>query len=151
HGRKQADFDTISAEVRPGTVVDARWLALSANKTHGLRRTNDDKRRAVKAALQMRPDDSDRAIAEHVGVSNNMVSEYRARLSSEDSQPATRTGRDGRTIDTRNIGKNRNHPESQSKHKRKSKLQSQPESKPSPQKTEATVESDLGVRNEQPN
>ena len=42
-----------------------------------------------------RPGMSDRAIAEYVGVSDRMVAKYRAE----------RAGRDGRTIDTANIGK----------------------------------------------
>jgi len=47
---------------------------------------------------------SDAAIAEHCGVGHAMVSEYRKRLSTVESQPANRTGRDGRTINTANSG-----------------------------------------------
>jgi protein gp37 len=90
--------------VRPGTVEDARWLALGANKAHGLRRTNADKRRAVEAALRMKPKESDRKLAEHIGVSHNFVSDCRHRLSLNDSDSAERIGRDGRTINTANIG-----------------------------------------------
>jgi hypothetical protein len=84
---------------------DARWLALGANKAHGLRQTNEDKRRAVEAALRMRPEWSDSRIAEHVGVHHSTVGDARKRLAESASQPATRTGRDGRTIDTTNIGR----------------------------------------------
>ena len=38
--------------MRPGTKRDAVRLAIAANQTHGLPRTNDDKRRAVKMAFE---------------------------------------------------------------------------------------------------
>lgn len=104
HAAHKAQVSMIEADVHKGTVEDARWFAAGANKQHGLRRTNKDKLNAVTQALAMRPELSDRAIAEHVGVSHNMVSEYRARLSPDDS-PRLRSGRDGRVIDTSNIGK----------------------------------------------
>jgi hypothetical protein len=56
-------------------------------------------------ALRMRPGMSDRAIAEHCGVHHDTVGEHRKRLSESDSQPGTRTGLDGRNIDTTNIGR----------------------------------------------
>src|SRR5579862_7793192 len=43
--------EDIQAEVHQGTVEDARWYSLGVNKGHGIRRTNADKERAVKAAL----------------------------------------------------------------------------------------------------
>lgn len=104
HGHQQAKRTTIKVEVIKGTVEDARWLALAANKAHGQRRTNEDKRRAVEQALKMRPKESDYAVAEHVGVSAEMVRQYRQRLPTVGSEPE-RTGRDGRTINVSNIGK----------------------------------------------
>jgi hypothetical protein len=92
-------------------VEDARWYALGANTVHGLRRTNEDKRRAVEGALAMRPGMSSAAIAEHCGVSHTMVNGMRPPLEDSSSQPAARTGRDGRTIDTSNIGKRREEPD----------------------------------------
>jgi ParB-like chromosome segregation protein Spo0J len=94
----------ILAEVVTGEWKDARWLSVAANKTHGLRRTNEDKAKAVTRALRLRPDLSDRAIAEHIGVSNDMVSRYRhaleQRKSSADqlsqNDSSHRLGRDGR-------------------------------------------------------
>ena len=46
-------------------------------------------------------------IAEHVGVSKDTVAKYRTELEAtcEISKSETRTGRDGRTINTANIGK----------------------------------------------
>ena len=70
----------IAADVRQGTARDARLFGLGANKTHGLRLTNADKRAAVAGIL----DDtewaswSDHAIARQVGVSQPFVSKMRA-------------------------------------------------------------------------
>src|SRR4051794_18625155 len=44
--------DTIACDVRPGTLRDAVAHAVGANAAHGLRRTNDDKRRAVETLLR---------------------------------------------------------------------------------------------------
>lgn len=98
----------IDAEVLEGNLYDAQWYSYSANKTHGVRRNNPDKVRAVKAAL-LHPhgaEMSDRQIAEHVGVSNDMVSRHRKSMEHEGSlsENDSRTGRDGRTINTSNIG-----------------------------------------------
>ena len=41
----------IECEIREGTQDDARWFSYQVNSTHGLRRTNTDKQKAVKAAL----------------------------------------------------------------------------------------------------
>lgn len=72
HRRKAlytSDSEDIECEVRQGTREDAQWFSFSANKTHGLRRTNEDKQQAVKAAL-MHPKGvalSDHQIGKHVG------------------------------------------------------------------------------------
>jgi len=105
HAAARAGAEAVPCHVRAGTVEDARWLACGANRSHGVKRTNADKRRAVEMALGLRPDMSDRAIAEWCGVSNRHVSDVRAELTVNGSQSTTRTGRDGRTIDTSNIGK----------------------------------------------
>ena len=86
----------------------ALWYAIGANRSHGLKRTNADKRKAVEMALA-HPNGtklSDRQIAEHCGVGRDLVGEVRqARLSDSDSQSSMRTGADGRTTNTANIGK----------------------------------------------
>jgi len=108
---REAGRKDIEAEVREGTREDAHWLSLAANQTHGLRRTNADKERAVKAALDARPDLSDRAIADHLGVSPSTIAKYRPTVqvgqstALAGSKTAIRAGRDGRTINTANIGK----------------------------------------------
>lgn len=80
---------TIEAVFHAGTVGEARMHAYGANRGHGLRRTNDDKRKAVLGMLALVPEWSDRAIAKHVGVSNNFVSTERRSLSSDDSEEST--------------------------------------------------------------
>jgi len=104
---REAGLKTIQADVWEGTRDDAFWMSLGANKDHGLRRTNEDKERAVKAALRARPGKSNREIAEHVGVAEGTVRKYRDEMEStaQLAQSARRAGRDGRTINTANIGK----------------------------------------------
>lgn len=101
--------DEIACEVHQGTQQDAQWYSFGANKGNGLRRTNQDKQRAVKAALQHPggAELSDGQIASHVGVSDQMVRNYRRRMEAtpKDLKSAKRKGRDGRTINVVNIGK----------------------------------------------
>jgi hypothetical protein len=100
---------TIDADVRQGTQQDAQWYSYSVNQTHGLRRSNEDKQRAVLAALAhlQAAGMSDREIADHVGVHFTTVNDYRNKMKSTvgNLQSPMRTGRDGRTINTANIGK----------------------------------------------
>lgn len=65
----------ISANVTQGTLQDAQWASYGVNATHGLRRTNEDKRRAVEAALRHpnAASKSTRDIAAHCGVSKSFV------------------------------------------------------------------------------
>lgn len=78
----------------------ARWAACAANK-NGLHRTNEDKRKAVLAALAHPKGRgmSDRAIAQHCGVGHVMVNRIRGELFQKNTsgKPQTRTGRDGKT------------------------------------------------------
>lgn len=101
--------EPIKCRVHLGTASDARVFAAGANATHGLRRTNEDKRKAVKIVL-LEPQCmtwSDRMIAEHVHVSNHTVGNIRAKLEStvKFSQSSKRIGKDGRVINTSNIGR----------------------------------------------
>lgn len=80
HSHKQAGKASILAEVREGTVRDAILFSLGANCTHGLRRTNADKRKAVQTLLadpEWRTW-SDRKIAEVAGVTHPFVAGIRA-------------------------------------------------------------------------
>ena len=76
---RNADRDVITAEVRPGTLRDAILHSVGANATHGLRRTNADKRKAL---LTLLGDEewaqwSDREIAKRCGVHHKTVSSAR--------------------------------------------------------------------------
>jgi hypothetical protein len=105
----QAKVLEIQAEIHQGTREDAQWYSFSANKTNGLRRTNSDKHRAVRAALAhpKAAGLSDAVVARHVGVSDRTVAEYRKVLTPKLSESSLRTGRDGRTVNVTNIGKGR--------------------------------------------
>lgn len=74
--------------VGEGSMDDAVWYATGVNATHGLRRTNADKRRAVTMAVSspIGAEQSSRVIADHVGVSPDFVS--RLRREWEDEQRA---------------------------------------------------------------
>ena len=97
----QAGLDEITCELHQGTQQDAQWYSFSANKTNGLRRTNDDKGRAVQAALlhSLSAGLSDRQIAQHVGVDHTTVLRWREKLGASgalhqiDTRTATRRGR----------------------------------------------------------
>lgn len=96
-------------EVQPGRKQEAEWLALTANQKHGLRRSRADLQRVVRLAL-LHPRGaglSDREIARHCGVDNKTVGRIRAELQATEEIPQSllRTGADGRTINTANIGK----------------------------------------------
>ncbi len=95
-------------EVFAGTLNEAIWFAAGANRGHGLRRTNEDKKNAVvmatAIAATMAPQPSSRQIAEHVGVDHKTVEKYRARgaevaFATWGTSPVdeARKGRDGRT------------------------------------------------------
>ena len=77
HAHRSIGAVTVRSDVRDGTARDAQMHAYGANQAHGLRRTNDDKRKAVLGMLDLVPDWSDRAIAKHVGVAHTMVAAVR--------------------------------------------------------------------------
>ena len=121
-----AGLTELPTEVRDGSRRDAILFAAGANATHGLRRTNADKRRAVETLLQ---DDewkqrSDRWIAVACAVSDPFVGKLRRSLQTVSSAPSTdgtqsslstvdgtRQTRDGRTMDTSRIGRREAKPE----------------------------------------
>lgn len=77
HAMRKAGMMNVPALVRQGTATEAAWASCAANKTHGLRRTHADKRKAVMTALALKPDATDRAISEHVGVGHELVKAVR--------------------------------------------------------------------------
>lgn len=72
----------VPAEIRQGDRRKAILHSVAANSAHGLRRTNDDKRRAVLTLLEDAEWSqwSDREIARRCAVSNHFVSSVRASL-----------------------------------------------------------------------
>lgn len=95
-------FVDIPAETESGGIEDAIERAASANQTHGLKRTNDDKRRAVELLLALKAwsDKSDRAIADQAGVGNHLVSDVRAAQVGDSptcQEPKKRKGKDGKS------------------------------------------------------
>ena len=100
----------IFANVHQGEQADAQWASYAANKAHGLKRSNEDKKRQVLAALRhaKAPTFSNREIARHIGVDEGTIRYYRTQMEStaEIPQSTTRTGADGRTINTAKIGSN---------------------------------------------
>ena len=113
----QAQLAELPCDVRQGGLRDAILHSAGANADHGLRRINDDKRRAVLMLLQ----DEEwgkwtaREIARCCAVSHDFVSRLRGLLSSDDSEPAPRTYRDRHgnvsQMDTARIGRQQPEPD----------------------------------------
>lgn len=110
----------LNADVRRGTRRDATLYAIGANQTHGLRRTNADKRKAVLTLLgdgQWRRW-SDAEIGRRCGVSQPFVSSLRSKPSynAYKIEPTRSVERNGRTyeMDTAAIGKRQADSDSQS-------------------------------------
>jgi hypothetical protein len=67
----------VPCEVHQGSFNDALRAACGANASHGLRRTNADKKRAATIAIQNFPDLSSRELAEICGVSHAYIQSMR--------------------------------------------------------------------------
>lgn len=120
HAHRKVGQKTIGADIREGSLRDAILHSVGANSEHGLRRTNEDKRRAVMTMLTnpiVSADEdgiswSNRAIAMQCRVSEKMVRIYRKALAAKNpilsarAQVAyvNRFGKKG-TMNTANIGK----------------------------------------------
>ena len=108
---KIASLTTIVAEVRTGSMRDALLFSAGVNREHGLRRSNQDKRKSV-TILLTDPEWQkwgDRTIAEHCGVSHSFVGSIRAELSVNGLQIERTVARNGGeySMNTSKIGKNR--------------------------------------------
>ncbi len=117
---KQAGIMRLNCNVHQGTQQDAQWFSFGANKGHdnaGLRRTNEDKQRAVEAALRHEKSSklSNRQIAEHVGVSEGMIRLHRESICvpCADATPTREVTRNGKTyeMNVSNIGTREQKPE----------------------------------------
>lgn len=107
---EKAGFIEIESDIKQGTQRDAILYSVGANNTHGLRRTNADKRRAVMVLLEDKEWKkwSDRKIAEKCGVSNKFVSLLRPDTVNNTQYEKIfihpKTGKET-TMNTANIGK----------------------------------------------
>ena len=109
-GARDAGESALNAEIITGTQRDAVLYSLKANATHGLRRTNADKRKAVETLLKDAEwaTWSDRKIAEVCGVSHELARQVRGAICHPLTDSPTRTvERNGKTYEqnTANIGK----------------------------------------------
>ena len=86
---REAGIEQLQCEVRPGSLRDAVCYSLSANARHGLRRTREDKRRAVQRALEDQEWRlwTDARIAKLCSVSRPFVSNLRETLEVEGQIP----------------------------------------------------------------
>ncbi|MEY3218735.1 MAG: hypothetical protein RIT27_92 [Pseudomonadota bacterium] len=104
--------ETIEVTVHQGTQRDAILFSLGANNDHGIRRTNDDKNRAVETMIRDSEWQkwSDREIAKICKVSNTFVAKCRERLNDSTVNIDSKTyKRDGKvqTMKIENIGKHK--------------------------------------------
>lgn len=93
---RKVEHTEIMAEIHAGTARDAILYAIGANATHGLRRTQADKRRAVERLLKD-PEWgkwSDRKIAKLAKVDHKTVGTMRSELAGEfpNGKPTTKKG-----------------------------------------------------------
>lgn len=105
----RAKVELVRASIKPGGLRQAILHSVGANATHGLRRTNADKRKAVETLL-LDPEwarMSDTWIAKQAAVSQPTVSKVRQELVSTHKvlESTERVGQDGRVLQTANIGK----------------------------------------------
>ena len=98
----------IEVDLRPGGLREAILHAVGANSEHGVRRSNDDKRRSVEKLLKD-PEWSTKAdtwIADRCAVSSRFVGVVRSTLEMNGSIPSVTMRRraDGSLVDTKNRG-----------------------------------------------
>lgn len=113
HAHNQAGRASIAADIRSGTMRDAKLFSFGANGSHGQRPTNADKRKSVAAMLadtewaSWSQEKIARTCCVSIGFVSKMVHEA-ASLHGEEIKPKTRiVERNGKTYEqnTANIGK----------------------------------------------
>lgn len=104
----RAKIEAVPADVRQGTQRDAILFSVSANASHGLRRSNDDKRRAVQTLLSDKEwaKWSDREIARRCAVHHDLVGKLRPAVTGVSASERTYTTKHGTKAEmkTANIG-----------------------------------------------
>jgi DNA adenine methylase len=105
---KRLEWTDIAVEIRAGHRRDAVLYSVGTNATHGLRRTNADKHRAVETLLRDEEWSqwSDREIARRCGVSNDFVSRLRKSICHRMTDSNRMVQRKGKmySLDTTRIG-----------------------------------------------
>jgi hypothetical protein len=108
---RQTGATEVAADVRQGTLDDARRHRSSVKQTHGLRCAGDDKRRAVEATLRHPAAGRarNREIARHCGVDARTLRTYRDAICGISADGARRVTRNGTpyTMQTTPIGAHR--------------------------------------------
>jgi ParB-like chromosome segregation protein Spo0J len=111
---KRAGEDAIEVEMMNGTLRDAKLYSIGANSKHGLRRTNEDKRRAVLILLNDPEwsEWSDMEIARRACVSNATVHRVKKSLQL-DQKPERKFTKNGieHTMDVSKLSEKRTEPE----------------------------------------
>jgi hypothetical protein len=102
--------EPMECNVHRGSLADAQWYSYSVNKTHGIRRSNEDKQRTIKLALAhpAAVDKSNVQIAEHCGVDEKTVRNHRREEIASSEVPKMRKVTRGTTTYSQNathIGK----------------------------------------------
>lgn len=94
---RDLSYSEIEAEIIEMSEAEAIWRAASANQSHGLRRSNADKIRAVEMVLELPASEvlSDREIARRIGVSHEFVRQHRNRVEDEAPEVEDDDGEDG--------------------------------------------------------
>lgn len=111
HATKKVGYLEIEADVKQGTRRDAILYSVGANSNHGLRRSNEDKRKAVLTLLEDEEWSqwSNEEISRKCAVSAPTVSKYRDSISKnfrdEPTKRKVKRGDQEYTVDTSNIGK----------------------------------------------
>lgn len=82
---RRNDKPSLEADVRQGTLQDALWFALGANKVNGKRLTQSDKTHAIQLARTMWPEKMQREIAAQVGCHQSLVSIVTANMTGHKS------------------------------------------------------------------
>ncbi|HEX4120081.1 MAG TPA: ParB/RepB/Spo0J family partition protein [Verrucomicrobiae bacterium] len=90
--KSQIYAESIGAEIVESSPNDAIKIALEANRQHGLRLTNADKRRAAEMVLKAWPELSDREIAQLCGTTGPTVAAVRKGVQKFYTPDTDRTG-----------------------------------------------------------
>jgi hypothetical protein len=109
HAARSVSREELDSVVYDGTRRDAVLFSVGANDDHGLKRSNEDKRKSVTTLLS---DDewvkwSDSEIARRCGVHHSFVGDVRRSLAANTSEPRTYKTKHGTeaTMNVENIGK----------------------------------------------